>query len=372
MKKVLFVATVVKTHINTFHLPFLKMFHEAGWEVHVAAKNDFSKGEACYIPYCDIYYDVPFERFPFSKKNVIAYRKLKKIMMDNQYDIIHCHTPVGGVLARLAGKYCFHTRMIYTAHGFHFYKGASLINWLLYYPVERICAHYTDILITINHEDYQRARHFTFHDGGKVYYVPGVGIDTHQINEININREIKCKELGISPDTFIILSVGELNKNKNHEIALKAVAKLKNKNFVYLICGQGNLLKYLKLLSKKLGISDNVIFLGYRSDIFEIYKIADIFLFPSFREGLPVAVMEAMATGLPIVCSDIRGNIDLVCDGQNGYLVDCHDVEGFAEKINYLLHRQDVRKQLAINGIKKIQAYSLQSVCAIMKKIYGI
>lgn len=136
MKKILFVATVVKTHINAFHLPFLKMFHDAGWEVHVAAKNDFDTNESCYIPNCDIYYNVPFARNPFNEKNIKAYGMLKKIMQKNQYDIVHCHTPVGGVLARAAGRNCVHTRMIYTAHGFHFYKGAPLINWLLYYPAE--------------------------------------------------------------------------------------------------------------------------------------------------------------------------------------------------------------------------------------------
>ena len=155
-KKVLFTATVVKTHINVFHLPYLKWFKEQGYEVHVAAKNDFVN-EPCTIPHCDKFYDINFARFPFSNANIEAYKQLKKIITENDYDIIHCHTPVAGVLTRLAARNCKNTTVIYTAHGFHFFKGAPLLNWLIYYPVERFCARFTDKLITINKEDYERA-----------------------------------------------------------------------------------------------------------------------------------------------------------------------------------------------------------------------
>jgi len=372
MKKVLFVATVVKTHINTFHLPFLKMFHEAGWEVHVAAKNDFSKDELFYIPYCDIYYDVPFERFPFSKTNVIAYRKLKEIMQNNQYDIIHCHTPVGGVLARLAGRYCLHTRMIYTAHGFHFYNGAPLLNWLLYYPVERICAHYTDTLITINKEDYQRALRFHLRNEGTVYHVPGIGVNLNKYKKNDGLRTATRKQLGLDTDTKFILTVGELSKRKNQGILIKALHRVTNEHFICYICGQGPLQSKLQALIYKLGLDDRIKLVGFRSDIAELCLAADIFVFPSLQEGLPVAIMEAMASGVPIVCSNIRGNVDLVHDGKNGYVVNCDDIKGFAEKISYLLYHQNIREQFIINNTKEIQKYSLQSVSRIMKNIYGI
>lgn len=212
-KKVLFVATVVKTHINTFHLPFLKMFKEHGWEVHVAAKNDFI-GEPCVIPNCDQYFDINFMRSPFSKQNFSAYKQLRKIILENKYDIIHCHTPVAGVLARLAARNSKDTTVIYTAHGFHFYKGAPLLNWLIYYPVERFCARFTDKLITINKEDYNRAKSWSLRDNGKVYYVPGVGVDIEKFNKKSIDREDKRKELGIKEDEKVILSVGELIKRK--------------------------------------------------------------------------------------------------------------------------------------------------------------
>ena len=191
-KKVLFTATVVKTHINVFHLPYLKWFKEQGYEVHVAAKNDFVN-EPCIIPNCDKFYDINFARFPFSKANIKAYKQLKKIITENNYDIIHCHTPVAGVLARLAARNCKKTTVIYTAHGFHFFKGAPLLNWLIYYPVERFCARFTDKLITINKEDYERAQHFKLRKNGKVYYVSGVGIDIEKIRNTKVDVQPKEK-----------------------------------------------------------------------------------------------------------------------------------------------------------------------------------
>lgn len=310
-KKVLFVATVVKTHINTFHLPFLKMFKEHGWEVHVAAKNDFVD-EPCIIPNCDHHFDMEFVRAPFSQRNIAAYKQLKQIIETNHYDIIHCHTPVAGVLTRLAARNSKDTTVIYTAHGFHFYKGAPLINWLIYYPVERFCAKFTDKLITINQEDYHRANSWSLRNNGKVYYVPGIGIDLEKIQNISTNKLQKKKELGIPNGVKVLLSVGELNKNKNHEIIIRALSKLDNKDFIYLICGKGELKEYLKNLAKELGVNDRVKFLGYRKDVLEICKVADLFVFPSKREGLPVSLIEAIACGVPCVASDVRGNRDIL------------------------------------------------------------
>ena len=286
-KKVLFTATVVKTHINVFHLPYLKWFKEQGYEVHVAAKNDFVN-EPCIIPNCDKFYDISFARFPFSEANIKAYNQLKKIITENRYDIIHCHTPVAGVLTRLAARNCKNTEVIYTAHGFHFFKGAPLLNWLIYYPVERFCARFTDKLITINKEDYERALHFRLRKNGKVYYVPGVGIDIEKIKNTKVDVHQKKKGLNISENIPVLLSVGELNKNKNHIAVLNALSKLQDKQFIYLICGRGALKEYLREKIKELRLENKVRLLGYRNDITEILKIADLFIFPSKREGLPV------------------------------------------------------------------------------------
>ena len=310
-KKVLFTATVVKTHINVFHLPYLKLFKEQGYEVHVAAKNDFVN-EPCIIPYCDKFYDINFARFPFSKANIKAYKQLKKIIKENNYNIIHCHTPVAGVLTRLAARNSKDTTVIYTAHGFHFFKGAPLLNWLIYYPVERFCARFTDKLITINKEDYERAQHFKLRKNGKVYYVSGVGIDIEKIRNTKVDVQQKKKELGIPENLPVLLSIGELIKRKNHETVLIALSKLKSYDFVYLICGRGILAEYLQEQVKQLGLTDKVKFLGFRKDIAELCKTADLFIFPSYQEGLPVALMEAMAAELPAIASNVRGNRDLI------------------------------------------------------------
>ena len=283
-KKVLFTATVVKTHINVFHLPYLKWFKEQGYEVHVAAKNDFIN-EPCIIPNCDKHYDIQFARFPFSKTNIKAYKQLKKLIQENNYDIIHCHTPVAGVLTRLAARKNKNTTVIYTAHGFHFFKGAPLLNWLIYYPVERFCARFTDKLITINKEDYERAKRFSLRKNGKVYYVPGVGINLEKIENLKVDIKQKKKELVIPEDIPVLLSVGELIKRKNHKIVLKALSQIKDKNFIYLICGRGVLKEYLYNLTKQLGLESKVKFLGFRKDIAEICKVTDLFIFPSIMKG---------------------------------------------------------------------------------------
>lgn len=364
-KNVLFTATVVKTHINVFHLPYLKWFKEHGYEVHVAAKNDFIN-EPCIIPNCDKYYDVKFARFPFSKTNIKAYKQLKKLIQENNYDIIHCHTPVAGVLTRLAARNSKNTTVIYTAHGFHFFKGAPLLNWLIYYPVERFCARYTDKLITINKEDYERAKRFSLRKNGKVYYVPGVGINLEKIQNLKVNVKQKKKELGISKNIPILLSVGELNKNKNHETVLQALSKLKDKNFIYLICGRGVLKEYLERKIQELHLENKAKLLGYRSDVIKILKTADLFIFPSKREGLPVSVIEAMATGLPVIASNVRGNRDLIAKEN---LFEPDDVAALTNLIKKQLEAIE-NKELKKVNYANLEQYSLKNILKQMTEIY--
>lgn len=367
MKKVLFVAHVVKRHFMLFHIPYIKWFKENGYETHVCANNDYENKEECNIPYCDKYYDLPFERSPFNSNNINAYKQLKKIIDSNEYDIIHCHTPVGGVLTRLAAKNARKngTKVIYTAHGFHFFKGAPILNWILFYPVEKYCAKYTDTIITINKEDYDRAQKF---NGGKVKYIAGVGVDTKKFSEVIVDKEAKRRELCIPNNAFVILSVGELSKRKNHQVVIKALSKLKNKNIVYIICGQGSLDQYLKKLSEENGVV--VSLLGFRRDIIEIAAIADLFVFPSLQEGLPVGVMEAMAGGLPVICSKVRGNIDLIENGKGGYLVDPNDVDGFAISINKMLINTELCKEMGEHNINEIKKYNKDIVVEDIIKVY--
>lgn len=373
MKKVLFVATVVKTHIMEFHIPYLKMFKEEGWETAVAARNDYENPADCKIPYCDNYYNIPFERNPLKLGNLKAYKELKRVIDKGEYDIIHCHTPVGAMLTRLAAKQARKqgTKVFYTAHGFHFYKGAPAINWLLYYPVEKWLSRYTDVLITINKEDYARAKSFK---AGKVCYVPGVGIDLKKFNSGYVDKNEKREEIGVHADDFVLLSVGELIPRKNHEVVIRALSVLKqrdNLNHIeYVICGRGAYEADLKKLAEGLDVADHVHFLGYRNDISEICNCADLFVFMSHQEGLPVALMEAMACGLPVVCSNIRGNTDLIEDGVTGFLAN-NTPEEVAEAISEMKNNTALRNRVASAALHKIKQFDLSSVEDEMSKIYG-
>jgi glycosyltransferase involved in cell wall biosynthesis len=353
-----------------FHLPYLAWFKKNGFETYVCARNDYENKEDCLIPYCDKYYDLPFERSPFKLNNIKVYQELKKKIDSNEFDIIHCHTPMGGVLTRLAarGSRYGRTKVIYTAHGFHFYKGAPFLNWMLYYPIERWLARYTDVLITINKEDYTRAR-MTF-KAQNIEHIPGVGINTKDFAQINVSKCEKRKKLGIPEEAFIVLSVGEVNENKNHEIVVRALSKLKYSNIYYVICGQGPLEDQLRNMSKQLGLEKQIKVIGHRNDVDEIYKVSDVFIFPSFREGLSVALMEAMSSGLPVVCSKIRGNTDLIIDGKGGYLVNPENVEGYAKAIERLYKSIELRQAFSEYNIEMVKKYSIHSILREMSRVY--
>lgn len=310
MPRILYVATVVKTHIMEFHIPYLKMLKEMGWETAVAARNDYDDPNECAIPYCDTYYDIPFERNPFKPGNIKAYKQLKRVIDEGNYDIIHCHTPVGAMLTRLAAADARKrgSKVFYTAHGFHFYKGAPLINWLAYYPGERILARKTDVLVTITKEDYQRAQQFK---AGRVEYIPGIGIDLNRFKKGAPEKAFALKrELGIPDGATVWLSVGEVNSNKNHRVVIQTLPDFPNA--WYVLCGRGSLIDDYRKLAEDLGVANRVIMTGYRTDVVGFYSMADLFVFPSFREGLPVALMEAMATELPCVAARNRGTDDLL------------------------------------------------------------
>ena len=369
MSKVLFVATVVKGHISKFHIPYLKMFQEAGWETAVAARNDYESSSDCKIPFCDTYYDVLFERSPFKIANIKAFLRLKEIVEQGEYDIIHCHTPVGAILTRLAAIKARKqgTKVFYTAHGFHFYKGAPLKNWLLYFPAEWLCAHFTDVLVTINQEDYVLAQKHM--KAKKVAYVPGVGINLEKFGNSSIDVAQKRNELNIPSDALVVLSVGELIKRKNHQLVIRAIAQMENKNIHYVLAGEGGEREQLLALSTQLGIQDRVHLLGYRTDINELVGASDIFCLPSIHEGLPVALMEAMARGMPCAVSRIRGNIDLI-DEKGGTFFSVDSVQECESAILDLTNAD--RTQMRQHNTNVIRGYSLETVLEKMRNLYDL
>lgn len=368
MKKVLLVATVVRMHVNVFHIPMMKWFKENGWKTYVAARNDFDYPQECVIPYCDCFINLPFERFPVKPGNVTVYKNLKELIERESFDVIYCHTPVGGLLGRLAARKDQRSKVVYMAHGFHFYQGAPITNWLFYYPVEKIMSRYTDVLITINREDYEIASRKM--KARKTYLVPGVGIDISKFRRDALKRTALRQKFSVKDDQYVLLSVGELSKRKNHQAVIRSLPSLPSTVHYYL-CGCGSLDEELKELTSSLGISDRVHFLGFRSDVADFYNMADIFMFPSLQEGLPVSVMEAMANGLPVICSDIRGNADLINDGKGGYLVDSNDSVAYGEKISALISDSQLRKRMGALNEKEIQKYSQGNVLKQMAQIFN-
>lgn len=325
MKKVLFTATV-DSHILQFHLPYLKWFKQQGFEVHVATNGNAN------IPYCDKKYIIPFERSPLKINNLIAIKKLKKIIDRENFEIIHCHTPVGSVVTRISAIEARkkNTRVIYTAHGFHFAKGGSILNWMLFFPVEYWLSKYTDCLITINEEDYNLAKKML--KMKQLEFIDGVGVDEERFNfELKSSERKKLREsMGIKEDDFVLIQVGELYKRKNQTMSINAMKDLvkKHKDIHLLLVGTGSLEEKYKKKILSNNLSENIHMLGYRKDIPKLLKISNVLLSLSYREGLPVNVMEAMFCGLPIIATDCRGNRDLVDD-----LIKCNDVKSLKRQI---------------------------------------
>ena len=368
MKKVLFSATV-DSHILAFHLPYLKYFKEMGYEVHVATNGKDN------IPYCDKKHIVSFERSPFKINNLKAIKQLKKIIEKEQFDIIHTHTPMGSVVTRLAAKRSrkkYNTRVIYTAHGFHFFKGSSLFNWLVFYPIEKYMARYTDDLITINKEDYHLAKN-KFNTN--VHYIPGVGINPSKFDINMSKKEINeyRKTLGLNPNDFVMIFPAEICKNKNQEWLVKTLEKLikTNKSIHLLLPGIDSLNNQVHNLVKELGLENNVHLLGYREDIPKLLKISDLAISSSLREGLPVNIMEAMYVGLPIIALDARGVRELVIDNKNGYIVYNDSEEDFIKYVKRIINSKSIVKEFSSNSKEMVKDYLLENVLDKYIEIYN-
>ena len=371
MKRILFITNFADKHqydnkITSFSKASYEAAKRLGMEFHINTNKKVLTPDDDNIDVC--YHYAGIYRNPFSKDVVKAYQELCEICRENQYDIIHCNTPIGGFLGRIVGKKYNVPRVIYQAHGFHFYKGAPLKNWLLYYPVERWLAHYTDAIITINNEDYDRAKKFKLRNNGKVYYVPGVGIDTSQYHTDRECRIEKRKELGLGVDDVALISMGDLIERKNYPVAIEAIAKAKNPKLQYFICGTGPEKEKLMILAQKRGVESQIHFLGYRNDIKELLQAADIFLFTTLQEGLSRSLMEAMASGLPCIASKIRGNTDLL-NGSNGGIL-CDSLENYVEAIDKLVKDFSLRKQMSVNNLKAIQRYSIEEISKKIEDTY--
>lgn len=307
-------------------------------------------------------------RSPFSMENRRGYGDLKKIIDGNQWDVIWTNEPVMGVMTRLAARKAREsgTKVIYMVHGFHFYKGAPLRNWLLYYPVEKYCSQLCDMIVTINEEDYQRAKSFRT---SSVEKIPGVGVNLDHFAPNLETRNLWRRKLGLAEDDIALLTVGELHKGKNQQTVIRAIQKANNLHFHYFLCGKGKEEATLKKLVAKCGLEKQVHFLGYRKDIAEIMCACDVFVFLSLREGLSKALMEAMASGMPVVCTNIRGNVDLIADSKGGIIVQ-NQMTSVVQAIELLGQDKQMRAAMGYYNANAVNAFreaeSLQAVLRLM------
>lgn len=361
MKKLL--VTCTDLMMIQFLVPHVRYLSKNGYWVDIACSQVGQRMDDVRRELADIpvnIHTVSLTRSPFSTTNFRGYREMKRLLTENQYDIIWTNEPVMGVVTRLAAKQARKegTKVLYMCHGFHFYKGAPKQNWLLYYPVERLLSHFCDAIVTINREDENRAK--TFHCPF-VTRIDGIGVDFSRLPQDNM-RETKRKELELRPEQTVLLSVGELQKHKNHAAMLHAVARLRDKNTVYLICGKGVLRPELEKMAQTLGIGNQVRFLGYRSDVPALMHAADIFVHPSRREGLGLACLEAMASGLPLVTSNIQGIPDYVENGVTGFSCDPNDVERYVSHLRLLIADKALREQIGTINRQKSQKYAIQQI----------
>jgi glycosyltransferase EpsD len=362
-KKIIFISN--HTIFSKFNIPFMKWFKEQGWQVDYASNGEEN------IPFSDNKYIIDIKRIPFKTGNIKAYFQLKKIFKNN-YDIVHCHTPMGGVLGRFTIKNGhYKANVIYTAHGLHFYKGAPLINWLFYYPVEKYLAGFTDALILLNKEDYEISQK-KYQGCKNVYKIDGVGVDLKLFFPLDDDGKRKLRAENGYEENFIIVYAAEFITRKNHLYLLKQTRELIKKfpELRIFLLGNGVLEKKISKSAKILKMSDNISFFGYRSDVNKIYQMADIIVSPSLQEGLPINIIEGLATGLPIVCSKIRGHTDLIENGRNGFLFDLNNPDEMRTAIKKLHDDKDLRKQISMNNIIDAKKYSLEIAIDKMAEIY--
>lgn len=365
-KKILFVSHTA--NFSKFNRPFMRWFKEKGYEVHYA-----SAGEEEVLD-CDKHYLVPFERNPFDIQNFKAYRMLKEVIDSEQYNIIHCHTPVGGVITRLAARSAHKkgTSIIYTAHGFHFYKGSSFKNWMIYYPIEKFMSRYTDCLVVLNQEDYNISINNKFHTK-KIIKIDGVGVDLDRFHAIsNDDKKSLREEYGFKESDYILIYVAEFIERKNHAFFISClphlVATIPNLKVIF--AGDGITKDRCVELSNSLGLQHIIHFLGYRRDIDKLYPQADILVTTSKQEGLPINIIEGMACGLPVVCSRIRGQTDVVKDERNGLLFSLTNSTEFCDCILRLYNDIQLLRKIQLQNLIDVQRYALDKAIITMGKVY--
>ena len=379
MKKILFV-TVISGFLPQFELNDVKLLKKMGCEIHYASNFNnpiYTFDRQTLLDYGIVLHQIDIEKNPANASNFKAIKQIKNIIDDYEIDAISCHNPMGGVAGRIAARLSKREPyVIYTAHGFHFYDGAPKLNWMLYYTAERFLARYTDELITINDEDYRHALKFRIKKGGHVDKIHGVGVDDIKfVPNKEIGTEIR-KKLGISDSAFVMMTAAELRDNKNHIVVFKAIRKVMRDLHIgdgqiyYLLCGKGPNQPELERYVAENGLENIVKFLGFRTDMANMLQAADCFVFPSIREGLGVAAIEALLCGVPLVVADNRGTKEYAIDGVNGFVCDATSSSDFKRSIIRMIKDKEQQEYMAEHCRESAEIFTVKEVQKTMKKVY--
>lgn len=369
MNKILYIATS-DVHLATFHTPYLKWLGENGVQVDIVVEN---RGNIEFEGVTNTFY-LDFPRSITNKKLISSYKSLKKIIDLGNYNLIHCHTPIPSMVTRLASREARSkgAKVLYTAHGFHFYKGAPISRWLVYYTAEYVLSKFTDAIITINKEDYDYVNNKMLHRDS--YHIKGIGVDSSRFMPLN-NEEKKNKriELNLDPNQFILLYVAEFIPRKNHEFIIRAVQSLKKTipNLQVLFAGKGELLDRMKALSKELKVENDIKFLGFRKDVHLLSAIADVGISSSKHEGLGLGLTEEMFCKVPIIASYDRGHKEMVIQGINGFMFKQGNTEEFIKYVNQLYQDENLRLKMGEEAYIKAQEFEIKNSLNAMKDIYN-
>lgn len=350
MKKALILASVASM-IDQFNMHNIQLLLDLDFHVDVAC--NFVEGNTCSLERVEElkkrlaemgvrYYQIDFTRSVMNLyQDYIAYKQVLQLMQREKYRFVHCHSPIGGVIGRIAAHRTG-TKVIYTAHGFHFYKGGPKKSWVIFYPIEKVLSKWTDVLITINKEDYERAQKSFC--AKKTVYVPGVGIDLKKFKAEIIDAEQKRIEWGVNNNQFLFVSIGELTSQQNHEIVIRALHHINIKNIKYFIAGNGELKQYLEELIKKLGMQDRIKLLEANSNVSELCQMADALIIASSgQEEISAALVEAIACKCIVLGACTNGNMKLIKNKE--YLFEPNSITEVSEKISLLVEKSD-RKSL--------------------------
>ena len=370
MKKILFVANAYK-HLYTFHQPYIQMLKENGCRVDVIAARDDRE-----VPGADNCYYWDLTRSPFHFRNIRAYRQLKKLIEKEKYDLIHCHTATAAAVARLATRTLRKKtgmKVLYTVHGFHFYKGAPNLFWLIYYPVEKLLSRFTDGIVLINHEDYNVVINNGFKNT-KTYFINSIGINTKRFAHAAMNnRETIRNEEGYDNNLFLLIYVAEFIHRKNHKFLVDASLELAKKvaDFKILFAGRGTLKQTIQAYVSSVGADKYIDFLGMRQDLDRLFPMCDAGISASRQEGLPLAVAEEMLCCLPVIATRIRGHCDLIINGETGFLYEQGNIAGFVKYAVELYENPPKRRDMGKTAGLRAQQFTLEQSLKSMAEIYS-